>query len=89
MNLNFMHILADLGFHGVSPVYWINESKACHRFFKRQKRYNLDKIKVKQESTQKCEATTGYPNYIKESNQHKIESKVHQVNKAKANEHKG
>jgi hypothetical protein len=29
------------------------------------------------------------PNYIKESIQHKIESKVHQVNKANVNEHKG
>jgi hypothetical protein len=47
------------------------------------------KFQVKQESTQKFEATKGYPNYIKESNQHKIDSKVHQVNKEKANEHKG
>jgi hypothetical protein len=46
------------------------------------------KFQVKQESTQKCEAIKGYPNYIKESNQHKIDSKVHQVNKSKANEHK-
>jgi hypothetical protein len=47
------------------------------------------KFQVKQESTQKCEATIGYPNYIKESNQHKIDFKVHQVNKGKSNEHKG
>jgi hypothetical protein len=46
-------------------------------------------FQVKQESTQQCEATKGYPNYIKESNQHKIDSKVHQVNIAKSNEHKG
>jgi hypothetical protein len=32
--------------------------------------------------------TKSYPNYIKEFNQHKIDSKVQQVNKAKANEHK-
>jgi hypothetical protein len=30
----------------------------------------------------------GWPNYIHESNQHKIDSKVHQVNNAKSNEHK-
>jgi hypothetical protein len=47
------------------------------------------KFQVKQGRTQKFEATKGYPNYIKESNQHKIDSIVHQVNKAKANEHKG
>jgi hypothetical protein len=29
------------------------------------------------------------PNYIKEANQHKIDSKVQQVSKAKGNEHKG
>ena len=27
MKLNFMHILADLGFVGVYPIYWIKESK--------------------------------------------------------------
>ena len=27
MKLNFMHILADLGFGGVYPIYWIKESK--------------------------------------------------------------
>ena len=41
-----------------------------------------------QASTQNCEATKGCPNYIKESNQHKIDSKVQLVNQAKANEHK-
>jgi hypothetical protein len=54
MNLNFMHILADLGFDGVYPIYWIKESKACHRIYLLSKnactrlsrakgRYNLDK----------------------------------------------
>jgi hypothetical protein len=33
-------------------------------------------------------ATKGCPNYIKESNQHKIDSKVQLVNQAKSNEHK-
>jgi hypothetical protein len=32
--------------------------------------------------------TKSCPNCIKESNQHKIDSRVQQVNKAKANEHK-
>src|SRR5664279_3186309 len=27
MKLNFIHILADLGFDGVYPIYWIKESK--------------------------------------------------------------
>jgi hypothetical protein len=31
MNLNFMHILADLGFIGVYPIYWIKESKAHYK----------------------------------------------------------
>jgi hypothetical protein len=35
------------------------------------------KIQVKKEITQKCEATKGYLNYIKESDQHKVDSKVH------------
>ena len=26
MKLNFMHILANLGFDGVSPIYWIKKS---------------------------------------------------------------
>jgi hypothetical protein len=47
------------------------------------------KHQKEQASTQNCEAKKGCPNYIKESNQHKIDSKVHQVNKSKANEHKG
>jgi hypothetical protein len=29
MNLNFMHILADVGFDGVFPVYWVNGRKEC------------------------------------------------------------
>jgi hypothetical protein len=46
------------------------------------------KNQEEQASTQNCEATKGCPNYIKESNQHKIDSKVHQVNNTNANEHK-
>jgi hypothetical protein len=30
MKLNFMHILADLGFIRVYPIYWIKERKAWH-----------------------------------------------------------
>jgi hypothetical protein len=57
-----------------------------HKTFKSQKRYNLDKTP---RSHTKVWRTKVCPNYIKESTQHKIDSKVHQVNKANANEHKG
>ena len=53
MKLNFMHILADLGFGGVSPIYWIKKDKNAKsiyinlnihvKTFKNQRRYNLDK----------------------------------------------
>jgi hypothetical protein len=42
----------------------------------------------KEEKSHKGVKNKSCPNYIKESNQHKIDSKVQQVNKAKANEHK-
>jgi len=32
MKLNFMHILADLGFVGVYPIYWNKESKHAIRY---------------------------------------------------------
>jgi hypothetical protein len=41
-----------------------------------------------QRVTRRCEKPKSCPNYIKESIQHKIDSKVHQVNKANTNEHK-
>jgi hypothetical protein len=41
-----------------------------------------------QEVTQRCEELKVIQKYIKESTQHKIDSKVHQVNKANTNEHK-
>ena len=57
MKLNFMHILADLGFGGVYPIYWKQERQTCHiiymlknihtKSFKNQKRYNLDKAPSK------------------------------------------
>jgi len=75
MKLNFMHILAKLGFGEVYPVYWIKESKACHRIYILSKnactrllrtkgKYNLDKTPSKPRSTQKCNPMKGYPNYI-------------------------
>ena len=33
------------------------------------------KHKIHQDDTQKCDMSKGYPNHIKESNQHKIDSK--------------
>ena len=52
MKLNFMHILAKLGFDGVYPIYMIKDSKACHRIYlskyactilsRTRGRYNLD-----------------------------------------------
>ena len=63
MKLNFMHILADLGFDGVYPICWIKESKHAKTYtlinmqaktFKSQTRHNLDKHQVNQEGTQKC-----------------------------------
>ena len=56
MKLNFMHILADLGFGGVYPIYWIKENKHATPYrlvhmhaktFKNQTRYNLDKTPSK------------------------------------------
>jgi hypothetical protein len=51
-----MHILADLGFDGVYPIYWIKESKHAityilvnmhEKAFKNQKRCNLSKTPSK------------------------------------------
>jgi hypothetical protein len=42
-----------------------------------------------QEVTQRCEELKVIQIISKKSTQHKIDSKVHQVNKANANEHKG
>ena len=32
MKLNFMHILADLGFGGVSPIYWIKKDQHAKKY---------------------------------------------------------
>ena len=59
VKLNFMHILADLGFGGVYPIYWIKESKHATTYtlvnmhaetFKNQMRHNLDKTSRKPRS---------------------------------------
>ena len=41
-----------------------------------------------QEGTSKCDTTKGYLNYIKEPNQHMIDTKVQHKNHIKGNEHK-
>jgi len=77
MKLNFMHILATLGFDGVFPINWINESKhaikytyskyACTRLSRAKRRYNLEKPPSKPRGHTKVCMTNGCPNYIKES----------------------
>ena len=62
-------------------IGYILSKNACTRLSRTKGKYNLDKTPNKSRDN-------GCPNYIKESNQHKIDSKVHQVNNAKANEHK-
>ena len=69
MKLNFMHIVADLGFCGVSPIYWHKERKhainwKCSRYaclwpLITTQGYNLDKYQENKEG----------PNYIKDPNQ--------------------
>ena len=59
MKLNFMHILADLGFHGVTPIYWHKEIKhaikwICSRYaciwpLITKWVYNLDKYQENKE----------------------------------------
>ena len=46
------------------------------------------KHQINQKCTQRCDARKGCPKYIKESNNHKIDSKVQQMNEAKTNDHK-
>jgi hypothetical protein len=62
---------------------------ACTRLSRAKRDTIWTKHQEDQEVTQRCEELKVVQNYIKESTQHKIESKVHQVNKANANEHKG
>jgi hypothetical protein len=65
------------------PIDYTFSKYACTRLSRANRDIISKNLQVKQESTQKCEGTEGCSNYIKESNQHKINSKVHQVNKAK------
>ena len=47
-----------------------------HTTFKNQKEIYWTKHQENQEGTQKCDAPKGYPNYIKEPNQHMIDRRV-------------
>ena len=90
MKLNFTHILANLGFDGVSPIYWIKESKhaikytyskyACTRLSRTKRRYNLNKTPRKSRRHTKVWHYKSYSNYIKEPNQHMIDTKVQHKN---------
>ena len=74
MKLNFMHILAKLGFDGVYTIYWIKESKACHKIYWvnmhtqdfQEPKENIiwTKTLSKQRNTQECNTINVYPNYI-------------------------
>ena len=75
MKLNFKHILADLGFGGVSHLYWTRKTNMPYNIYTNkyacidlQEPYEIyfgRKHKVNQEeSTPKCD-TKGCPNYIK------------------------
>ena len=78
MKLNFMHILAKLGFGGVYPIYWNKESKhairytyskyACTRLPRTKRDTNWTKHQLNQEITHKCDKKKNCPNCIKESN---------------------
>ena len=49
MKLNFMHILAKLGFDGVYPIYWIKESKhAIGYIYSKYAWTRLSRTKVQQ-----------------------------------------
>jgi hypothetical protein len=63
-------------------------SKNACTTFKSQKEIKFEQNTKKYKKSHKGVKTKSFPNYIRESNQHKIGSKVQQVNKAKANEHK-
>jgi hypothetical protein len=55
-----------------------------HNTFKSQKKIQFEQNTKKTKKSHECVKTKSCPNYIKESNKHKIGSKVHQVNKAKS-----
>ena len=74
MKLNFMQILAKLGFDGVYTIYMIQESKACHGIYwvnmhaqdfqKPKEDIIWTKTLSKPRSTQKCNMLKVCPNYI-------------------------
>ena len=88
MKLNFMHILANLGYGGVSLIYWSKESKhaikytwskyACTRLSRTKRDTSWIKYQLNQVGTQKCDKTKSCPKYIKEANQHMIDNKPNQ-----------
>ena len=75
IQLNFMRILADLGFNGVYPIYWIKKVKhaigyilskyACTRLSRTKRTYNLDKIPRKPRAHTKGVTPKDCLNYIK------------------------
>ena len=94
MKLNFMHILADLGFDGVYPIYWIKESKACHSIyieeicmhntFKNQEEIQFGQNTKKAKCTHKKVWHQRIVQIISKNQINtKIDSKVQRVNKAK------
>ena len=90
MKLNFMHILADLGFGGVSPIYWNQKDKHAIIYklkdihtkpFKKPNEIQFgQKHQVNQEeSTPRCD-TKRLSNLYQNPNQQMIEEK-NQINK--------
>jgi hypothetical protein len=78
MKLNFMHILADLGFMEFTlyigskkvkhAIGYILSEYACTRLSRTKRRYNLDETPRKPRAHTKGVTPKDYPNYIKESN---------------------
>ena len=74
MKLNFMHILADLGFGGVYPIYWIKEGKhaiiytwskyACQDLQEPNEDTIWTQYQEYQEGTPKCDMQENCPNYV-------------------------
>ena len=78
MNLNFTHILADLGFMEFTlyigskkvkhAIGYILSEYACTRLSRTKRRYNLDETPRKPRAHTKSVTPKDCPNYIKESN---------------------
>ena len=90
MKLNFMHILADLGFGGVSPIYWNQKDQHAIQYIYTRKYACIDlqepneiqfgrKHKANQEeSTPKCDTKKRLSKLYQYPNQHMIEEKSNQ-----------